>query len=84
MFRLFLSFLKPRSNHISTLLPQNIVNPTAGGSGSGHHPGRGAANSAEDPSHALTNIRDLLQVINIVYQLQFCYLSCILSGLVSR
>ena len=50
-------------HNISNLLPQNVVDPSAGSSGAGH----GAANRAEDPSHLLTSMRDLLQVINIVY-----------------
>jgi hypothetical protein len=62
MFCFFDHFL-----NLVLILPQNIVDPIAGSSGSGH----GAANSAEDLSHPLTNIRDLLQVINIVCQ--FCY-----------
>ena len=50
-------------HNISNLLPQNVVDPSAGSSGAGH----GAANRAEDPSHLLTSMWDLLQVINIVY-----------------
>jgi hypothetical protein len=69
--RFFWSFLI----FLSHFLPQNIVNPTAGGSGSGHS----AANSTEEPGHSLTNIRDMLQVINImVYQfvIQVLIYSC--------
>jgi len=63
--------LQPPSHDISNLLPQNIVDPSAAGSGGGH----GVANSVEDPSHLLTNMQDLLQVIDIFNRfiiLTFC------------
>lgn len=63
MYHLFDHFLNLPHN-ISNLLPQNVVDPSAGSSGAGH----GAANSAKNPSHLLTSMQDLLQVINIVYQ----------------